>query len=350
MVVHCNRAFLHVRENMILMEEEMKTRIRLGVLVIAILPLLLGCGEKEVLTPEPSLSMSETFKYESNDVAVEGYVYDYQVSMEPIPVEITALGGEVCGTIHAYPTEIEVGLAQKAIEENPEWQKMNEEKQIKSIGLTYTRTNLTDINGNTIQGQTEIIRNDGSSFAMGAFQLLTDTTDAICSETIEVPDYIKYKLPNLQGSGNMLTLHQAMTKKEELYKLVQQYESAVKSMDRYQLAEKILIEWADCGQVEAGSRGNNINATHMAVIEKFYGKEYMGQNGTNPNAEAGAILEKVYQDLFSQTRHNLILNTSAFSYIFDIKSFLFTKISTKYQKTVDDLEKYDIIIRVQNIA
>lgn len=222
--------------------------------------------------------------------------------------------------------------------------------QIKSIGLTYSRTNLTDIHGNTIQGQTEIVRNDGSSFSMGAFQLLTDTTDTISSENIEVPDYIKYKLPNLQGSGNMLTLHQAMTKNEKLYNLVQQYELSTRSMDRYQLAEKILIEWADCGQVEFGSRGNSIDATHMAVIEKFYGKEYMGQNGTNPNAEAGTILEKVYQDLFSQTRHNLILNTSAFSYIFDSTSFLLTKISTKYQKTVDDLEKYDIIIRVQNIA
>lgn len=105
----------------------MKVRMKLGMLFVVILPLLHGCGEKEVLAPEPSVSMSETFKYEPNDEAVEGYVYDYQVSMEPIPVEIAALGGEVCGTIHAYPTEIEVGLAKKAIEENPEWQKMNEE-------------------------------------------------------------------------------------------------------------------------------------------------------------------------------------------------------------------------------
>ena len=56
----------------------------------------------------------------------EGYVYDYQVSMEPIPEEIAALGGEVCGTIHAYPTKIQIALTKQKIENDAELREQNE--------------------------------------------------------------------------------------------------------------------------------------------------------------------------------------------------------------------------------
>ena len=49
----------------------------------------------------------------------EGYVYDYQVSMEPIPEEIAALGGPCQGTIHAYPSRIAMALTELQMEEDP---------------------------------------------------------------------------------------------------------------------------------------------------------------------------------------------------------------------------------------
>ncbi|MDE7268991.1 MAG: hypothetical protein K2N81_00785 [Acetatifactor sp.] len=62
----------------------------------------------------------------------EDYVYDYQVSMEPIPKEIADLGGPCQGTIHAFPSKIRMGLTQKMMEEDPEL-KAEVEKRIPEI-------------------------------------------------------------------------------------------------------------------------------------------------------------------------------------------------------------------------
>lgn len=89
---------------------------------------IIGCGKKEEVISMPSPSLSDSINEEmvSNEECPEGYVYDYQVSMEPIPEEIAALGGDVCGTIHAYPTRIKIALAKKEIENDVELQKQNE--------------------------------------------------------------------------------------------------------------------------------------------------------------------------------------------------------------------------------
>lgn len=92
-----------------------------------------GCGKKEELENTPSSSLSDIINEEqvtdeklADEECPEGYVYDYQVSMEPIPAEIAALGGDVCGTIHAYPTRIEIALAQQEIENDAELREQNE--------------------------------------------------------------------------------------------------------------------------------------------------------------------------------------------------------------------------------
>jgi len=46
-------------------------------------------------------------------------VYDYQVSMEPIPEEIAALGGPCQGTIHAFPSKIGMALTELEMEKDP---------------------------------------------------------------------------------------------------------------------------------------------------------------------------------------------------------------------------------------
>ena len=99
----------------------------ISVLILMILTII-GCGKKEEVISMPSPSLSDSINEEmvSNEECPEGYVYDYQVSMEPIPEEIAALGGDVCGTIHAYPTRIKIALAKKEIENDVELQKQNE--------------------------------------------------------------------------------------------------------------------------------------------------------------------------------------------------------------------------------
>lgn len=105
------------------------------IISVILLSVLTGCGEKEKLKSITYDSV-DAVADENTDIVEgecpEGYVYDYQVSMEPIPEEIAALGGDVCGTIHAYPTEIKIALAKQKIENDEELKKQNE-KNITAI-------------------------------------------------------------------------------------------------------------------------------------------------------------------------------------------------------------------------
>lgn len=100
------------------MKKWKKTCISL-MLVLTFL-LLVGCGRKnETVTSEivtESVSQTITIEEPILEKAPEGYVYDYQVSMEPIPEDVAAFGGEVCGTIHAFPTKIKVEMMRRELE------------------------------------------------------------------------------------------------------------------------------------------------------------------------------------------------------------------------------------------
>jgi len=83
----------------------------------------------------------------------EGYVYDYQVSMEPILEEIAALGGPCQGTIHAFPSKIGMALTELEMEKDPVL-KAEVEKRIpeveaaleEEIGGDFTVDGVIEIN------------------------------------------------------------------------------------------------------------------------------------------------------------------------------------------------------------
>ena len=115
----------------------MRRKVSLFIVLMLITLTVVGCGHKKELETPPTLSFEdiineETLGDEKSEECPEGYVYDYQVSMEPIPKEIADLGGDVCGTIHAYPTRIQIALTKQEIENDVELQKQNE-KNIEGV-------------------------------------------------------------------------------------------------------------------------------------------------------------------------------------------------------------------------
>lgn len=167
----------------------MKTNVTLGIVVMVLLLAVTGCGKEEIIRNDNTLSLEDAIAEAT--AKEEKYVYDYQVSMDPIPEEIAALGGEVCGTIHAYPVEIMIGLAQKEIEENPEWQKQNEEN------IEFLKQYLTKEHGGEYEIRPMTSDFSQDEFMMNEYMCTEMSTDKNFSITL-------YKNPHTELKENMI--------------------------------------------------------------------------------------------------------------------------------------------------
>ena len=70
--------------------------------------------------------------------------------------------------------------------------------------------------------------------------------------------------------------------------------------EKRQCLKKILYLLTDAGEIKAGSRGGNIDARDLKVIEQFMGREFVGVGGSSPNVNAAAILKEIYADIESK--------------------------------------------------
>lgn len=83
------------------------------------------------------------------------------------------------------------------------------EAGITSINLNTTSTEITDKNGNQQFASGTFTRADGTTGKFGEFLVKTETSNSIATEWLEETDEIS-DLPDISGSGNIYSLHQAM--------------------------------------------------------------------------------------------------------------------------------------------
>ena len=86
---------------------------------------------------------------------------------------------------------------------------------IVSLNVTNNLTNQRLSNGNQLSRRGSFTRADGSTGAMGEFQLAINTADSRFTDEIEVPEELQ-GLPDMGGSGNVRELHQAAALSSEL--------------------------------------------------------------------------------------------------------------------------------------
>lgn len=197
------------------------------------------------------------------------------------------------------------------------------EAGITSINLNASIVNIKDENGNTQIEKASFIKVNGSSGEIGSYGVDVKYTSSIPANDYEEVPYEIEKLPNISGYGMLLDLHQAMIKDEsgELKTLVEMFISKdTLESDRENILEQIILKWASIENVDINSRGENINAQHIAFIEKYIGRKYFSQyentnggedsNPSNPNLNAGHRLESLYQQLKTMIYANLISQTN----------------------------------------
>ncbi len=112
---------------------------------------------------------------------------------------------------------------------------------------------------------------------------------------ITIPDAIK-QLPNAVGFGNTYSLHHAMAidASGELQKKVQRFSVELDPKKRRTLSREILVLWTGTGNVVAGSRGNNVDATSLEIMESFWGQSALQDT---PFGEYADSISKAYSNL-----------------------------------------------------
>lgn len=131
-------------------------------------------------------------------------------------------------------------------------------------------------------------------------------------------------MPQIFVTGNMLNLQEAMEHDDRLYNMVKGFTTSNDLYSLKNLTTEIIYRWAGVENVKDGSRGAYVDAKELAVIEKFYGKGFVGVNGVNPNNTAGPILTKVYDKLFDSIYYGLLSQTVLKDYygLISVKNYI----------------------------
>lgn len=114
------------------------------------------------------------------------------------------------------------------------------------------------------------------------------------------------------------------------------------SQKRYYL-KRILYNITGADEIEPESRGGNIDARDLHVIESFMGREFEGVDGSNPNSRAAEILKTIYNNI--ENYYYTIVNMHSG---FGQYMFLFPEtedengLKSVYTDAYDDYLKYKI--------
>ena len=154
---------------------------------------------------------------------------------------------------------------------------------VQSINVGYTAQTVTDAQGNQQLQAGQYTGTDGLTHAVNDVWFSTDTARTVELNPVEVSDAIA-TLPDLQGFGNVHSLHQAMAldTSEYLQGLIQQYATTTDPTARKALVTTIIYAWSGGGNVDPASRsttvyGNAIgDARVVCSLEAFMGQGYMG--------------------------------------------------------------------------
>ncbi|MFZ6007976.1 MAG: NlpC/P60 family protein, partial [Nitrospirota bacterium] len=189
---------------------------------------------------------------------------------------------------------------------------------IKAIYLDSTITNRTDEAGNTETRTGSFEWTDGRTSAISEYRLQRDTSNAIAMEYLEVsPDIAA--LPDLQGYGNVYSLHQAMVRDTsgQLKALVESFISETNPANRANILQQIIYKWTGADTVAPDARGPFMDGRQVVVLEKFYGDQPM-----NPDAGLAIAWKQTYQQI-SEIFYSSLMSQTHMKDLFDSITYNF---------------------------
>ncbi|MBB4188574.1 hypothetical protein GGE07_005253 [Sinorhizobium terangae] len=181
-----------------------------------------------------------------------------------------------------------------------------EEAGITSISLVRTDVTGTN-NGHDIGFEAEFTRTDGTTGTAQTIYFETDRQDTRGDHT---PDFVVADgvamLPQLPGSGQINSIAWKATEdaqfREDWTALTDQA-AALTPVELRSSFTSLLLRWASVDSLDENSRGEYVNAQHLAFVEKFFGTVYnevqRGQHSsTSPSRDtAGAAIEASFEEI-----------------------------------------------------
>lgn len=103
-------------------------------------------------------------------------------------------------------------------------------------------------------------------------------------------------------AGNVPNIIQAVNDDEsgELLELCYQFSESTDIVMKRCYLKKIIYKITDSENIVINSRGGNIDARDLHVIEQFMGRDFEGVGGSNPNSNAASILKDIYINIENQ--------------------------------------------------
>lgn len=181
-----------------------------------------------------------------------------------------------------------------------------DELGISAIHLGSTISNETDEAGNTEMRSGYFEWSDGRTGTIAEYRLQRDTMDTVEAEFHQVPEEVSLLLPDLQGFGNVPSLHQSVAQDSlgELKALVEAFASEESPANRATILDQIIFKWTGTDTVAPDARGPFMDGRKVVALEKFY-----GDTPANPGADLAIEWNETYRFLFEIFYASLMAET-----------------------------------------
>ncbi|MBQ3512401.1 MAG: calcium-binding protein [Lachnospiraceae bacterium] len=158
--------------------------------------------------------------------------------------------------------------------------------EIKEIQLNHTEGSMVDESTGTMLSESaKVVYQNASETTISEFWFPINASDTTHGDVVT--------------AGNVPSIEQAMQNDEtgELAFMVNKFVESDTIAARRYYVRKILYFITDSNDIAINSRGGNIDARELHVIEQFMGRGFNGVGGSNPNSNAAYILNNIYQDI-----------------------------------------------------
>ena len=196
-----------------------------------------------------------------------------------------------------------------------------EMKTLSELGISGIKLNYTVLNGETgteavLGNMATFIREDGTEGSAAELWVSSDLFDTTETLNVEISEEIA-KLPDVRSIGNAHSLRTAMALDETgtLKGYVEEFVNSNNAAEKRQAVEKILYFICGAENIDSASRGGNMDARQLAVLETMLGENFTGVNGADPNTVAAPILKEAYNNLFNLYFTELIKETVLKEYL-----------------------------------